>query len=146
MKGMKVVDASGMILGRLASRVAKMLLEGEEVVVVNAEKAVISGSRESVLAKYRERRERKSIVNPRRHGPHYPRRPEMILKRAVRGMLPYKQGRGRSAFKRLRVYIGTPEEYTSAEKVSFTEASYTKLKVPRYVTLEELSRHLGAKF
>ena len=143
---MKVVDASGMIKGRLASYVAKALLEGEEVVVVNAEKAVISGNRASIFSKYSERRERKSLVNPRRHGPHYPRRPEMIIKRAVRGMLPYKQARGRSAYKRLRVYVGVPEEYADAEKITFPDASYKKLKIPKYVTLEELSTYLGAKF
>ncbi|HID40612.1 MAG TPA: 50S ribosomal protein L13 [Pyrodictium sp.] len=143
---MKVVDASGLIMGRLASYVAKALLEGEEVVVVNAEKAVISGNRASIFAKYSARRERKSIVNPRRHGPHYPRRPERILKRAVRGMLPYKQERGRRAFKRLRVYVGVPQEYADAEKITFPDASYTKLKIPKYVTLEQLSTYLGAKF
>src|SRR3972149_4303521 len=98
-----IIDATNLIIGRMASVVAKELLKGEKVIIVNAEESIISGARSSVLGKYRERRERKSIVNPARHGPFFPRRPEGIIRRAVRGMLPYKKAKGKNAFKNLRV-------------------------------------------
>jgi large subunit ribosomal protein L13 len=142
---MKVIDATDLILGRLASLVAKELLNGEEVVIVNAEECAITGSEESILQKYRERRERKSIVNPRRHGPHYPRRPDGIVRRAIRGMLPYKKDKGRKAFKRLRVYVGTPKEFEGKAE-SIEEIKVFKLEIPKYMKLKELSKLLGAKF
>jgi len=142
---MKVIDATDLILGRLASLVAKELLNGEEIVIVNAEECAITGSKESILQKYRERRERKSIVNPRRHGPHYPRRPDGILRRAIRGMLPYKKEKGRRAFKRLRVYVGTPKEFEGKAE-SIEEIKVFKLEIPKYMKLKELSKLLGAKF
>lgn len=142
---MKVIDATDLILGRLASLVAKELLNGEEVIIVNAEECAITGSKESILQKYRERRERKSIVNPRRHGPHYPRRPDGILRRAIRGMLPYKKDKGRRAFKRLRVYVGTPKEFEGKAE-SIEEIKVFKLEIPKYMKLKELSKLLGAKF
>ena len=54
---MKVLDASGCIMGRLASHVAKALLEGEQVHVVNAEKAIVSGAKHSVFREYTEKRQ-----------------------------------------------------------------------------------------
>ncbi len=142
---MKVIDAKDLILGRLASFVAKELLNGEEIVIVNAEECAITGSKESILQKYKERRERKSLVNPRRHGPHYPRRPDGILRRAIRGMLPYKKDKGRKAFKRLKVYVGTPKEFEGKAE-SIEGIKVFKLEIPKYMKLKELSKLLGAKF
>jgi large subunit ribosomal protein L13 len=138
---MKVIDANGLILGRLASVVAKELLQGEEIVIVNAEKCVISGDRQMVLERYREKRERGS----REKGPYYPRMPDRIVKRTVRGMLPYKKARGREALSKLKVYIGVPSEFEKMEKITLPEIHVSKLEVPKYVVLEEISRMLGAK-
>jgi large subunit ribosomal protein L13 len=145
---MKVIDATDTIMGRLASFTAKELLKGEKVVVINAEKCIISGSRDSIFEKYSHRVERSSVINPLRFGPKYPRRPDGILRRAVRGMLPWRRTSGRRAFKNLRVYIGEPEEHKgkNIEIISVPKASVRKLTVPRYIQLAELSRHLGAKF
>lgn len=142
---MKIIDATNLIIGRLASAVAKDLLRGEKIVIVNAEEGVISGSKESVFEKYLERRHRKSIVNPARHGPFFPRRPDGILRRAVRGMLPYKKPKGREAYKNLRVYVGTPKEFAETKKETLEYASVTKLKIPKFIKLKELSNLLGAK-
>lgn len=141
----KVIDASDLILGRLASSTAKLLMEGEEVTIINAEKSFISGNKASILSKYKHRRERASIVNPVRHGPFFPRRPDDIIKRTVRGMVPHKKYIGRTALKRLRVYVGSPENL--AEKaISLEKANKSKLYKPKYMELGELSRLLGAKF
>ncbi|MEK6977402.1 MAG: 50S ribosomal protein L13 [Candidatus Hydrothermarchaeota archaeon] len=142
---MEVIDAKNLIVGRLATHVAKRLLRGESVTVVNAEEGIISGSRTYILAKYLHRRERKSIVNPARHGPFFPRRPEAILRRAVRGMLPYEKARGREAYKRLKVFLGVPEELKGAAAETVVEADASKLRVPKYMKLGELSQLMGAK-
>lgn len=131
-----VIDASGAIMGRLASHVAKRLLEGEEIVIVNAEKAVISGSRDAILAEYRNRRER----GTQRFGPFYPRVPHLIVKRAVRGMIPYQMPRGRAAYRRLRVEIGVPAKYA---KMTIVKPEGV-VKDLQGMTIAQLSKDLGA--
>lgn len=143
---MKIIDAEKTILGRLASFAAKEALKGEAIIIVNAEKAVITGNREHVFESYLERKQRKSIVNPRRHGPKYPRRPDLLLKRAIRGMLPWKKAKGREAFKRIKAYIGMPQEFKNQEKIKIENATVEKLEIPKYVTLKEISEYLGYKF
>ncbi|RMF89480.1 MAG: 50S ribosomal protein L13 [Methanobacteriota archaeon] len=145
---MKLIDASNLIMGRLASHAAKELLKGEKVIIINAEKCIISGSRESIFEKYAHRVERSSVINPRRFGPKYPRRPDGILRRAVRGMLPWRTTTGKRAYRNLRVYIGEPEEIKGMEleKMSLPDAGAEKLKIPRYVRLGDVSRHLGARW
>lgn len=142
---MVILDAEDAILGRLASRAAKESLSGSEVVIVNAEKAIISGRREHVFAQYLEKRQRKSAVNPSRHGPKYPRRPDDIVKRTIRGMLPWHIAKGRSAYKRIKVYIGVPRGIKK-EDITKAEENISKLTVPKYVRLGELGKYLGAKF
>ena len=141
-----IIDASNLIVGRMASVVAKELLKGEKVIIVNAEESIISGARSNAFEKYRERRETKSIVNPARHGPFFPRRPEGIIRRAVRGKLPYKKAKGRNAFKNLKVYAGIPKELEGKEMETIEVANASKLRIPKYIKLKELCNLLGAKF
>lgn len=136
---MVVYDASDQILGRLASRVAKRLLEGEQVVVVNAERAVITGGRKAILREYRQKRR----VGSQRKGPFFPKRPDRILRRTVRGMLPSQRRRGQEALERLRVFVGVPADVDVEDAVT-AEAS-VEGKTTTYITLEELSSLLGAK-
>ena len=135
-----MIDATGSVLGRLASVVAKRLLEGEEIVVVNAELAVISGDRVSVLNEYKEIRE----IGSQTSGPFFPRMPDKIVTRTIRGMIPYQKPRGREAFKRLRVYIGIPDSYAESSMERIEEA-LGKLKC-EYTKIGDISRRLGAKF
>ncbi|MEM4699479.1 MAG: 50S ribosomal protein L13 [Candidatus Nezhaarchaeales archaeon] len=134
-----VVDASDLILGRLASHVAKMLLNGNRVVVVNAEKAVISGSKQNIVEEYKEYvLSKRRLKNPTK-GPKKVRRPDLLVKRAIRGMLPYKKARGREAYKRLRVYVGVPEEFAEHPKIRFEDAEASRLALKRYMYVGELS-------
>jgi len=133
-----VIDASGAILGRLASIVAKRLLSGERVVIVNAEKAVLSGKRLSLL---REMKEFLQVGHPGK-GPHHPRRPDRILRRTIRGMLPRRKPKGVEAYRRLKVYLGVPKEYEGVEFEVVSEAKVDKLRCP-YVTLGELAKGIG---
>lgn len=133
----RVIDATGLVLGRMASIIAKRLLNGEKIIVVNAEKAIISGDKHMIIRKYNEYLQ---IGHPGK-GPHHPRRPDMIVRRAIRGMLPYKQPRGREAFRRLKVYMGLPAELKDKPLETIPEASASKLKGP-YITVLELSKHI----
>ncbi|MDG6909707.1 MAG: 50S ribosomal protein L13 [Nitrososphaerota archaeon] len=135
------VDAADQIAGRLSSKVAKLILSGNRVVVVNAEKALISGSRTSVVNQWKERLELSSRVNPI-YGPIHPRRPDNILRRMVRGMVPRKKPKGALAMKRLRVYVGVPSEVDSAKMTKFEDAAATR-PIPVYVTMADLSKSLG---
>ncbi|MEM1551991.1 MAG: 50S ribosomal protein L13 [Candidatus Bathyarchaeia archaeon] len=134
----KVINADGLILGRMASIIAKRLLKGEKIAVVNAEKAIISGKKKS---KVREAKEFLEVGHPGK-GPMHPRRPDRILRRTIRGMLPYKQPKGKQAYKRLRVFIGVPDELKNREMETIEEAQAKKLTCP-YFTLGELAREIG---
>ena len=74
-------------------------------------------------------------------GPYYPKRPDRIFKRAVRGMLPHKKTRGREALERVRIYVGNPydEEGEVLEGTSLDRLSNIK-----FTTLGEVSENLGA--
>jgi large subunit ribosomal protein L13 len=135
-----VIDATGLVLGRAASVIAPRLLRGEHLIVVNAERCVVTGSRTSVLAEYTARRARGSV----RSGPHYPRYPDRIFRRSVRGMLPHLKTRGREALDRLEVYIGVPPELTDRPTITLEQARpRPALRTP--LSLDEISRLLGAK-
>ncbi|HQD26823.1 MULTISPECIES: 50S ribosomal protein L13 [Methanoculleus] len=137
-----VIDADGLLLGRMASIVAQRALAGEEIAIVNAEKAIVSGSKAQVLENYNTKRMRGS----REGGPFFPRRPDQIVKRTIRGMLPYKRERGVAAFKRIKAYVGVPAEFSGAEAESIPEAHIDRLSSPRYVTIGTISSNLGAKY
>ncbi len=135
------VDAANQIAGRLASKVAKLILTGRRVVVLNAEKALISGSRNSVITQWKKSLELSSRVNPI-YGPIHPRRPDNILRRMVRGMTPRKKPKGLIAMKRLRVYIGTPSDVKVPKLTQFKDTAASR-PIPVYVTMSELSKNLG---
>jgi len=137
---MTVINGDGLILGRMASIVAKRLLEGERIDLVNTEKTVISGKRLQVINERKEFLE----VGGRNRGPVHWRQPHMIVRRTIRGMLPYRKARGREAFKRLRVHIGVPEELEGAEAEGLTEAQSTRLG-QRFITVGELAESIGWK-
>ena len=136
-----VVDATNHIAGRLASNVAKLLLQGNRVSIVNCENIMISGNRSNIIKEYRDFLKIASIINPK-HGPYHPRRPDTILTRMIRGMLPRKKTSGLEAHKRLRTYIGTPKELGSFEKIKFEKAMITRASA-NYTTMANLGRTIG---
>ena len=135
------VDATNQIAGRLSSKVSKLLLSGRRVIIVNADKALLSGSRNSVMKEWNKRLELSSRVNPI-YGPVHPRRPDNILRRMIRGMVPRKKPKGVMAMKRLRVYVGVPSQMKEEKLTRFDEASATR-PIPVYVTMKDLSENLG---
>ena len=131
-----VVDARDCVMGRVATEVAERALAGDRIAVINAEDAVITGRREDVLGKYRDRAELGSD-----RGPAYPRRPDRIFKRAIRGMVPYKKDRGREALSNVRVYVGNPHEQ---DATVLDGTSIDRLSTTRFVTIGTVAEHLGA--
>jgi len=133
-----LVNADGLIVGRMSSKVAKRLLNGEKVIIVNAEKAVLSGKKKSKVTEAKEFLE----VGAPRKGPFHYRRPDRILRKTVRGMLPFKQPKGKQAYKKLKVFIGVPEDLKGQHMITLKEAQAAKLKGP-YFTLAELAKEIG---
>jgi large subunit ribosomal protein L13 len=135
-----VIDASGLIVGRMASIIAKRLLLGESIIVVNAEKAVISGRR---LSRVKEAKKFLEVGHPGK-GPFHPRRPDQIIRKTIRGMLPRRLPKGQAALRRLRVFLGLPEEIKALTLQSIPEANASKLRCS-YVTVGEFAKEIGYK-
>lgn len=134
-----LVDGDGMVLGRLASEVANRARAGEEVRIVNADKVVITGDRDEVFHRYKAKYDR----GDKDHGPNFPRRPDRILKRTVRGMLPHRKSSGQTAYRNVRAYVGIPRELEGQDTIRVDDA---ELRSREYVTLGEVSKFLGSNF
>jgi large subunit ribosomal protein L13 len=133
-----VVDAKGLILGRMASTIAKRLLQGENIIIMNAEKAVISGKR---LSRIKEAKKRLEVGHPKK-GPFHPRRPEEIVRRTIKGMLPRRKPKGQQAYRRLKVFVDVPQELKETETQTMPDARSEKLKCP-YITVGKLAKEIG---
>ena len=139
---MKIYNGEGMILGRLASQIAKDALLGEEVKVVNCDKIVISGKKVNTVANEKQRRDRKGY--PLKSA-KFSRLPDRYVRRSIRGMLPWKQTRGREAFKRIMCFIGVPAGLKGQEMVTLERASHKKLPTLKHMTVGEVCKSLGGK-
>lgn len=104
-----IINAEGQVVGRLSSFAAKKALLGEEVIVVNAEKAIISGKKEFIIQSELDKFHRRNKASPLR-GPFHYKKPDRFLRKKIRGMLPYKRTRGREALSRVMVYTGAPKD------------------------------------
>lgn len=128
---MKVIDGKDAVLGRMAAVVAKDLMKGEEVAIVNCEDVIITGNKNEIKDKFESKRTK---VGSGQQGPKVSRLTERVVKRAVRGMLPnHRQGRGKQAYQRLKCYVGVPKELENSEKISMKAGN--KLK---YIRVNEL--------
>ena len=134
---MIVIDGTDYIFGRLASKIAKKVLEGEEVSLINAEKLVIQGDPYVLTDKYLERRRYKNKANPE-NSPKWPKVPHMLVKRMIRGMLPWKTARGRAAYKRIMVYTENPKKLTATD---FKSEKYDG--IAKHMTINGLCKKLG---
>ena len=138
-----VVDATNCIAGRMCSHVSKLLLKGNRVAIVNAEKAMLSGNRYKTIELYKEHLEINSVTNPI-HGPFHPRRPDTMLSKMVRGMVPKRKTTGIEAYQKLRVYIGVPEEMKGAKMESFADSKITKPE-SYYISVGDVAKQIGWK-
>ena len=136
-----IIDARNLILGRLATFSAKKALQGEEIHIINCENIIVSGSKKHVLSKYKTKANRGSQFK----GPFIPKTPERFVKRAIRNMLPYKNPRGREAFKRIKCYRNYPELIKNEKTETLKIANFSKLPTLNYVTVDLICKHLGGK-
>ena len=128
-----IIDAEDAPLGRVASYAAKQSLLGRSIIILNCNKAVVSGRRATTLSEYKQARARRSSSLK---GPNFPRSPERIMKRTVRGMLSYTKRRGNAALKRIICHNESPAEYDESKKIKFPKILKAK------ITLRELSNIL----
>jgi len=135
-----IIDGRNAVLGRLGSIVAQRIMDGEEIVVINAESIVVTGERDMIFADYKARVDRGDTT--KRKGPFYPRRADLLFKRSVRGMIPWTTTSGREAYRRLHVYVGTPKQFADAETVKIEDAM--KKINGKYTTLGAISKFLGS--
>jgi len=145
-----VIDGAGHRLGRIASRVAKMLLQGKKVVIVNARDVIITGNKSAILERYNRLIGRTWYSSLSKVQVWFPRRSDRILWYTIARMLPRKKPKGREALKRLRVYSGTPEKYVNVEKIKIEEALHKREvsrsgKIIRAYRLVEIAKLIGSK-
>lgn len=131
-----ILDAEGAVFGRLCSFAAKKALEGHEIIIINSEKAIISGNKADTIAKYLKIRRMGGRSSQK--GPKYPKVPYIMLKRGIRGMLPdFKKGQGKLAFSRVRCFNQFPEEYKNQKIIKSG-----KTKPNKFIELKELSQRI----
>jgi large subunit ribosomal protein L13 len=138
---LNVFDAENIIAGRLGATAAKAALKGERVVIVNIEKAIITGDRKTVINAYKVRRKIRTSTKPEK-GPLHQKRPDKMFRRMVRGMLPWPTSRARDAYRRIHVFMGIPKEYAESEKIVLEKSRYNSPR-RKCVTIGDLSHELG---
>ncbi|KAJ9636614.1 60S ribosomal protein L16 [Exophiala oligosperma] len=143
-----VIDGKGHLLGRLASTVAKQLLNGQKIVVVRAEALNISGEFFRAKLKYHAYLRKITRYNPTRGGPFHFRAPARIFYKTVRGMIPHKTARGAAAMDRLKVFEGIPPPYDKKQRMVVPQAlRVLRLKPGRkYCTVGRLAHEVGWKY
>jgi len=138
---MIVIDGTGLIVGRVATFAAKKALLGEEVKIINCDKMYITGDRQYLIHENHRRRAQGTWSK----GPFYFRMADRFVRRVVRGMIPYKTSRGKEAYSRVMCYIGIPAPLKNEKTITIEYASIKKVPNLKYVTVGELSKHMGAK-
>ena len=144
MGGKIIIDATNLILGRMSTHAAKRALLGDSIEIVNCEQGVVSGSEEFVLGKYKQRMERGIPTK----GPFFQRKPEMFVKRTIRGMLTYKKGAGKNAFQSIKCHVRIPESLRNEKLTTIDNASIIKNaseRVVNYMKIGDICRHFGWK-
>lgn len=136
-----IVDATDLVLGRFSSQVAKELMNGKDVVVVNSDKAVISGNEKYTLSEYDAWTKIHSLVDPKQ-GPFHPKSSGDLVRRTVRGMLPMKKPKGRNAYNRLEAHSDVPKKFEGNETKTYPKSNVENLNTRRFIRLGELSKRL----
>ena len=118
-----VIDAEGMVLGRLATRVATILRgkhkpiytphvdTGDHVIIINADKVVLTGKK----LDQKIYRRHSGYIGGLKETPYremMEKKPELVVSEAIRGMVPHN-ALGRKMMKKLRVYRGAEHEHAA---------------------------------
>lgn len=122
---MKIINGKGQVLGRLASYVAKELLRGEEITIINCERIVITGNKSFIKSEFNRKR---NMVGTAFQGPKHPATSEIVVKRTIRGMLPnHRAGRGKEIYAKLRCHVGVPKEFEGKTIIEFPKPQRSKI-------------------
>ncbi|CAE8583925.1 unnamed protein product [Polarella glacialis] len=141
-----LIDGRGHLLGRLASVIAKELLNGQHVVVVRSEDVNISGSLYRNKLKYANFKRKHMNSNPKQGPLHY-RSPAKILWRTIRGMVPHKTARGAAAMDRLKTFEGVPHPFDRKKRMVVLSCLKVLRLRPerRFCRVGDLSKEVGWK-
>lgn len=135
----KVIDAENRAVGRLATKAIKEAKKNEQVKIINAEKAIITGKRKGIVKRYRKKFNLRNIGNPKKSPKIVSRRPDLFVKGRIERMLDREKNMSKKIKKRIKAYIGNPENL-KAEKVKNTGK-----KNKPHVTIERLCREIGGR-
>lgn len=133
----KVIDGTNQILGRLATQVTDAAKKGYTVHLINCNDIVVTGDRETIVDKYRQRRERGAPYT----GPHYPTTPKAIVKRTMKGMLPHEKHQGIQALKRIKCHNTVPHDVDQDDATVVEDAKLTRTTAT-YMTMNEIAENL----
>lgn len=136
-----IIDAKDMILGRLGSYVAKRLLNGDKVDVINCEECVVSGRKAAIKEEYIRRLHRKAPTK----GPYFYKRADFFVKRSIRGMLPFKRARGRDVYRNLKCHVGMPDYIKKEDIVNIGSGNIDKLRSVDFTRIKEICKAVGGK-
>lgn len=136
-----IIDGNNLILGRLGSFVAKKALLGEKISIINCENIVITGKKKFIFKKYKKRLAR-GIPSK---GPFLHKNPDRFVKRALRGMLPYKKEKGKKAFTNIKCYTGIPEKLSNEKYEIIKTANIKKVPSLDYAKVKDICKEIGAK-
>ena len=140
---MMIVNANESVAGRLASKVAKAMIRGENVTVINAESMVIVGNKESIIKKFTVKVDARVLANPH-FGPKYDRVPSKMFRRMVRNMLPTKKQAKVRIIKQLKVFNGSARGIDEKEAIIFEEVKFNHRN--NYMTLKDVALLLGGRW
>lgn len=138
-----IIDAKGLIAGRIASKVAKSLINGESVVILNAEEIVVVGNKESTIEKFKRRVDAAVKGNPH-YGPKYSRVPDRMFKRTITNMLPKKSSAKKRILGKLEVYNAVPKEFAKEKTITFDDIKCNERH--GYMTYKEIALLLGGRW
>jgi len=136
-----IIDGKDSILGRVGTYVAKQALLGNKVDVINCEECIVGGKKDAIIGDYLRRLHRKAPTK----GPYFYRRPDMFVKRTIRGMLPHKRTRGREAFKRIRCHIGVPDNFKNEKALLIENAGLGEKHSKGYLKVKDICKAVGGK-
>jgi len=136
-----IIDAKNLILGRMASYVAKKALLGNKIDIVNCEKSIVIGRKKEILAKYHKRMH----MGVQAKGPFLPKMPDRFVKRTIRGMLPYKTAKGTIVYKNIKCHISIPDKFKNEKIETIKNKDILNVNAIDFVKVNDICRSLGGK-
>ena len=131
-KNQILIDATMGVVGRMASYAAKKALLGNEVIIVNCDEAIVTGPKQPLIETYQTKMK---YGGTSQRGPYASKVPEKMMRRAIRGMLPWPKSRAREVYRSVKCYNKVPFEFKDKEKLNFKKTMKGK-----YMTLGQLSK------